>query len=100
MRLFHKVLLLALVVALVPLLTAGSWIAFEASSSLREGALQVVYDALDSGASAADVYREIVEHALHEVGRLWAENRVSIGQEHYCTAITQLAIGRSTVERR
>lgn len=38
MRLFHKVLLLALLLSLAPLFTAGLWIAVEASSHLRAGA--------------------------------------------------------------
>lgn len=55
----------------------------------RGDALQIVLRALDGGASLRDVYRHVFEPAQHEIGRLWQLNRISVAQEHFCTAATQ-----------
>jgi MerR family transcriptional regulator, light-induced transcriptional regulator len=36
----------------------------------------------------ADVYAEVIGPALHEVGHLWAIERISVAQEHFATALT------------
>jgi MerR family transcriptional regulator, light-induced transcriptional regulator len=55
----------------------------------RHRAQQLVLDALDAGASVRDVYRHVFEPTQHEIGRLWQLNRISVAQEHFCTAATQ-----------
>jgi methanogenic corrinoid protein MtbC1 len=55
----------------------------------RRDAAAIVTNALDGGMSARDVYRRIFEPAQHEIGRLWQLNRISVAQEHFCTAATQ-----------
>ncbi len=37
----------------------------------------------------ADIYQDILQEVMYEVGDLWHKNRISIDQEHYCTAVTQ-----------
>lgn len=37
----------------------------------------------------ADIYQDILQEVMYEVGELWHKNRISIDQEHYCTAVTQ-----------
>ncbi len=44
------------------------------------------------GVSPADLYRHVLEPAQHEIGRLWQLGRISVAQEHFCTAATQLVM--------
>ena len=56
----------------------------------RGTALNVVLHALRDGASAVDLYVDVLQAALYEVGRLWEANRITVAHEHAATAITQL----------
>jgi methanogenic corrinoid protein MtbC1 len=56
----------------------------------RGTALDVVLHALRDGASAVDLYVDVLQAALYEVGRLWEANRITVAHEHAATAITQL----------
>jgi methanogenic corrinoid protein MtbC1 len=55
---------------------------------------RVVAELLDAGMSLHDVYVEVLERAQHEIGRLWQTNRMSVAEEHYFTATTQLVIAQ------
>ena len=55
----------------------------------RRDAQQIVFAALDGGASLRDIYRQVFEPVQREIGRLWQLNQVSVAQEHFCTAATQ-----------
>lgn len=46
------------------------------------------------GVSVRDLYLHVFQPAQHEVGRLWQMNRLSVAQEHYCTAATQLIMSQ------
>jgi methanogenic corrinoid protein MtbC1 len=39
-----------------------------------------------------DIYCSVFERCQREIGRLWQLNMVTVAQEHYCTASTQLAM--------
>ena len=60
----------------------------------RRSASQLVLDAVASGLPVRDVYLHIFQPAQREVGRLWQLNEISVGQEHYCTAATQLIMSQ------
>lgn len=60
----------------------------------RREAEEIVMRALDEGASLRDIYRRVFEPVQKEVGRLWQLNRVSVAQEHFCTAATQQVMTR------
>jgi MerR family transcriptional regulator, light-induced transcriptional regulator len=60
----------------------------------RTSALARVDQLLDDGASVEDVYLRIFEPVLRETGRRWQRNRISVAQEHYVTAVTQLAMAQ------
>jgi len=60
----------------------------------RHRAMDLVLDAADSGVGVRDIYVHVLQAAQHEVGRLWQTNEVSVAQEHYCTAATQLVMSR------
>lgn len=56
----------------------------------REDALRIVNAAIDAGHGVRDIYLQIFQRTQHEIGRLWQTNRITVAQEHYCTAATQL----------
>ena len=49
----------------------------------------VVQAALEAGLPARNVYLDVLQPALHEVGRLWELGQASVAQEHLATATTQ-----------
>jgi methanogenic corrinoid protein MtbC1 len=60
----------------------------------RRLASRLVLDAVDAGASVADVYLEVFQPVQHELGRLWQIDELSVAQEHFCTAATQLVMSQ------
>ena len=59
-----------------------------------DGALAVVAAAQQSGIPIDDILVEILQEVMAEIGNLWHQNKIRIDQEHYCTAVTQVAIGQ------
>jgi MerR family transcriptional regulator, light-induced transcriptional regulator len=57
-----------------------------------ERALAVALELVAAGMPVAGVYRELLEPAQHQVGRLWQQNRISVAREHIATATTQLVM--------
>ncbi len=55
----------------------------------RINAYQVIREALRNGLSIRDLYITIFQPVQYEVGRLWLLNKVSVAEEHFCTAATQ-----------
>jgi MerR family transcriptional regulator, light-induced transcriptional regulator len=45
--------------------------------------------AVGRGVPLREIYRDILEPVQREIGRLWQLNRITVAQEHYCTAATQ-----------
>lgn len=60
----------------------------------RHGAMDLVIEAVGQGVDVRDVYLSVFQPVQHEIGRLWQINQVSVAQEHFCTAATQLAMSR------
>lgn len=60
----------------------------------RTDALQIVLASLESGSSLRDIYRHVFEPVQQEIGRLWQLNRITVAQEHFCTASTQQIMTR------
>jgi len=58
----------------------------------RLAALGIVEEALRAGHSHVDIYINVFTDSLHRVGELWELNKISVGQEHMATSITQYAI--------
>lgn len=55
----------------------------------RHAAMACVHEAMDAGASLAQVSVQIIQPAMYEVGNLWQKNRVTVSQEHLASAISQ-----------
>lgn len=58
----------------------------------RRVASQLILDHVEAGLPIRDVYLHIFQPCQRELGRLWQLNRISVAQEHYCTAATQLVM--------
>jgi len=58
----------------------------------RAGSVQIVEEAMRKGAGIFDIYVQVFQEALYEVGRLWESGEVSVSVEHRATAITQFVM--------
>jgi methanogenic corrinoid protein MtbC1 len=60
----------------------------------RRAAATLVLDAVAGGLPVQDVYLHVFQATQYELGRLWQLNRISVAEEHYCTAATQLVMSQ------
>lgn len=51
---------------------------------------KLIMNEVEKGTPLRDIYIYIFEPALKEIGQLWHTNKITIAQEHYFTATTQL----------
>lgn len=58
----------------------------------RRRARELILSAVAEGMEVADVYLHVFQPVQHEVGRLWQTNELSVAEEHYVTAVTQLVM--------
>jgi methanogenic corrinoid protein MtbC1 len=66
-------------------------------AALREGPLEasrVVDELVGKGLAPKIIYVGVLQPALYEAGRLWQRNRISVAEEHYCTAVTQRVLAK------
>jgi MerR family transcriptional regulator, light-induced transcriptional regulator len=55
----------------------------------RPGCSQIVQDRSAAGAEVKDLYVNLFQRSLYQVGDLWEQHRVSVAVEHLATAITE-----------
>jgi MerR family transcriptional regulator, light-induced transcriptional regulator len=60
----------------------------------RMEAGKLVMDLAKKGADIQDIYLEVFQNTQYELGRLWQTGIISVAQEHYCTASTQLVMSQ------
>jgi methanogenic corrinoid protein MtbC1 len=60
----------------------------------RSIASRLILNAVAQGASIKDIYLHVFQPSQREIGRLWQMNQMSVAQEHYCTAVTQLIMSQ------
>lgn len=60
----------------------------------RLSASQLILDAVERGTPIQDIYLQVFQRVQYDIGRLWQTNQISVAQEHYCTAATQLIISQ------
>ncbi len=66
----------------------------EALMARDVGAARAAVDAaLNSGMPVAQIYLDILQPALYEIGRSWAVGDFSVADEHSATAVTQSVLG-------
>ena len=66
--------------------------------ALRRGerhlASRLVLESVAAGTPVKEIYLNVFQPAQYEIGRLWQTNRITVAQEHYCTAATQLIMSQ------
>lgn len=60
----------------------------------RNKASGLILDAVKSGVSIKDIYIQVFQQSQLEMGRLWQSNKLTVAQEHYCTAATQMIMSQ------
>jgi methanogenic corrinoid protein MtbC1 len=55
---------------------------------------QLILDAVGQGTSIKDIYLEVFQPCQLEIGRMWQTNQVSVAQEHFSTAATQMIMSQ------
>ena len=60
----------------------------------RHSASTLILRAVENKVSIKEIYCHVFEPCQYEIGRLWQSNLVSVAQEHYCTASTQLIMSQ------
>ncbi len=60
----------------------------------RDVAGRLVLLAVDGGIPLKEIYLNVFQVVQYEIGRLWQTNQISVAQEHYCTAATQLIMSQ------
>jgi methanogenic corrinoid protein MtbC1 len=67
---------------------AGAYLAALLTAD-RLRAHRLIMAALQDGLAIRDLYLGVFQPVQHEVGRLWLLNKVTVAEEHFCTAATQ-----------
>lgn len=60
---------------------------------IRE-AMSLIDNAVKSGIDLYDIYVEILQEVMYEVGDRWHQRKITIDLEHYCTAVTQTVLAQ------
>ena len=60
----------------------------------RKAATNIALEAFRCGHPVPDIYAEVIQEALYEVGRLWQANRITVAEEHMATAIAQFVLAQ------
>jgi len=60
----------------------------------RKEAHQMIFNLIKNGMPVRDIYLHIFQSSQYEVGRLWERNMITVAQEHFCTASTQLIMSQ------
>jgi MerR family transcriptional regulator, light-induced transcriptional regulator len=64
----------------------------------RRRAMDVVVEAKAAGADLAQLYLDVFQPALRQIGQLWEQNDLTVAEEHLATAITQSIMARLYTE--
>ena len=60
----------------------------------RPAAMRIIEEQVKRSVAIRDIYFNIFQPVLRELGRLWQIQKISVAQEHYATATTQLIIAQ------
>jgi len=60
----------------------------------KHPAQNLILEAVKRGTSIKDIYLNVFQVTQRETGRLWQRSEISVAQEHYITAATQLIMSR------
>jgi len=60
----------------------------------RYSASTMILDAVQKGMPVQSIYLDVFQRTQREIGRLWQTNQISVAQEHFCTAATQMVMSQ------
>lgn len=60
----------------------------------RSRALELITDEVAKGTPVGEIYLRVFQPVQREIGRLWQTGNISVAEEHYSTAITQLIMSQ------
>lgn len=60
----------------------------------RQSASRMILESAEQGTAIKDIYLYVFQRSQREIGRLWQTNQISVAQEHYCTAATQMVMSQ------
>ena len=60
----------------------------------RRSGSQLILAAVQDGAPVREIYLHVFQNTQRELGRLWHLGRISVAQEHFTTAATQMVISQ------
>lgn len=61
-----------------------------ATEGNKRRATELITNAVTSGVNIQDIYINVFQPVQYEVGRLWQMGKLTVAQEHYITALTQV----------
>ena len=61
----------------------------------RDAATKLILDTIEGGAPIREIYEHVLLPAQAEIGNMWHRAEVSISDEHYATATTQMVMSRA-----
>ncbi len=64
----------------------------------RRKASDLILHAVHTGIAIKEIYLHVFQPVQREIGRLWQTNQISVAQEHFCTAATQLVMSQLYAE--
>jgi methanogenic corrinoid protein MtbC1 len=61
----------------------------------RQSASRMILSAVEKDRiTAKEIYAQVFQRTQREIGRLWQTNQISVAQEHFCTAATQMIMSQ------
>jgi methanogenic corrinoid protein MtbC1 len=60
----------------------------------KKRANRLILDTVQNGESVKNIYLQVLQPVQREIGRLWHLNKVSVAQEHFASAVTQLIMSQ------
>jgi methanogenic corrinoid protein MtbC1 len=60
----------------------------------RQAASLLIDQLIEQNYSVEEIYVDIFQESQYKIGKLWQSGKISVSEEHYCTASTQLIMGQ------
>lgn len=60
----------------------------------KNRAIDIILSSAKNGVPIEEIYLDIFQPVQYQIGWLWQTNKISVGQEHYAMAITQLVMSQ------
>jgi len=73
---------------------AGHYLSAVLNANRNEARKLIMEAVEESDTSVKDIYIHVFQAAQYEIGRLWQFNEISVAQEHYSTAVTQMIMSQ------